>query len=354
MTKQSKQIAVLELPKKSIKETIQNKYLDLSWKDIERVFLYGQGLSDNSYRSYLESTKLFALFIGEARGNLFAVTTADLEFWYDYLVKKNDMDTARLRISGVKSFFKMVEQKVRADDINYVSPFENISEKLKEKLFASKKRDEPLPPLSGDEAKNLLAWLKADQGSLIAKQNYAIVYMLLTSGLRSSAMLSLKWDSLDRRSKPGKIFAYFQGKGAMGEFATKRELYSPAVKVTESVYRETTGLDPVGNCFLFQNSGKDLKGGKRSDPTPLKYQALYERIKRIGRHALKAGIITQSPNFTFSPHIFRRTFGTELHNNGMPLASVSRCLGHKNLSTTTKHYVSGEKSPEVYLQKMYT
>ena len=348
---ESKQLAKLELPNKSIKKAIEGRFLNLSWEDIENELFYGQGLSKVTYKSYLQSTKLFAEFIVPKKENLLSVEAGDLEYWYDHLMTKNDIDTCRLRVAGVKNFFKTIQEKARTEDINWCSPFENMTDKLKEKLFSSKNRDQPLPPLTSEEACNLVSWLKSDQGGLMAKQNYALVKMFLTCGLRSAELLSLKWSDLDRKHDPP--LAFFTGKGRVGKHVSSKELDIDALQAVEDVFRETTGKEPSGNLFLFYNIGTVTVKGQRSDPTRLKYQALYERSKRIGRHALEAGIISQRPDFTFSPHLFRRTFATELHNDGMSLASVSNQLGHKNISTTTKHYISGNESNKGYIAGKY-
>jgi hypothetical protein len=74
-----------------------------SFEDTERVFLKGAGLSPNTYRSYLEAVRQFYVF---TRGEYpLQVSTADIEAFYDDVLKRSDLNTAYLRIMGLKRFF---------------------------------------------------------------------------------------------------------------------------------------------------------------------------------------------------------------------------------------------------------
>ena len=39
-------------------------------------------------------------------------------------------------------------------------------------------------------------------------------------------------------------------------------------------------------------------------------------------------------------HSFRRTFGSKLANNGVPIQTVSKLMGHKNIGVTAKYYIN--------------
>jgi hypothetical protein len=67
------------------------------------VFLLGQGLSPNTYRSYLQAVKQFYSFT-EGKHPL-QVTSGDIEAFYDDLVQRVDRSTAYLRVKGLQKFF---------------------------------------------------------------------------------------------------------------------------------------------------------------------------------------------------------------------------------------------------------
>jgi integrase/recombinase XerD len=67
------------------------------------------------------------------------------------------------------------------------------------------------------------------------------------------------------------------------------------------------------------------KGLKSDDKLfNLTYNALYKRLKRIGK---KIGI-------DLRPHLLRHTFATVAIKKGVPLPAVQKLLGHKDIRTT--------------------
>ena len=189
-----------------------------SFEDIERVFLLGAGLSPNTYRSYLQAVKQFYHFT-EGKHPL-QVRPGDIEAFYDDLVQRVDRNTAYLRIRGLKKFFEGIRNVLPI----YTSPFEIMPEKLHEKLNRTRKGNRTKKALSIAELRALLAWLEEDR-SPRGLEDYAIVYMLATSGLRASELCSLRWQDLD--FSDGTWTARFTGKGGL---AAEQELYAPAVE----------------------------------------------------------------------------------------------------------------------------
>ena len=141
-----------------------------SFEDIERIFLKGQGLSPNTYRSYLGSVKLFYDFMEGL--NPLQGTAGDIESFYDATIKKNERKTAYIRIQGLKKFFAGIRKVITF----YTSPFEAMPEKLKKKLSKTKKGNRTKTALSKNEMKALLSFLQADN-SIQGTENYSIVYI---------------------------------------------------------------------------------------------------------------------------------------------------------------------------------
>ncbi len=73
------------------------------------------------------------------------------------------------------------------------------------------------------ELKDLLAWLSQDT-SIKGLADYAMVYNLVTSGLRASDLCQLKWADLEHYE--GAWTGNFIGKGRK---EASQELYTPAV-----------------------------------------------------------------------------------------------------------------------------
>ena len=59
--------------------------------------------------------------------------------------------------------------------------------------------------------------------------------------------------------------------------------------------------------------------------------------KLIKKYADKARINHKFPKFV-SPHVLRRTCGTMLYRDGVPLEAISIMLGHSSTKATRDHY----------------
>jgi len=161
-----------------------------SFEDVETYLLRGAGLSPNTYRSYLISVK--QLYEFTAGLNPLQITPGHIESYYDYIAKKVDRNTACLRVRGLKHFFSGVVKIVPG----YISPFEVMEEKLTKKLNRTKKGNRTKKALNKGETRDLLSWLSQDV-SIKGLANFAMVYSLVTSGLRASELCQLKWGDLE-------------------------------------------------------------------------------------------------------------------------------------------------------------
>lgn len=65
---------------------------------------------------------------------------------------------------------------------------------------------------------------------------------------------------------------------------------------------------------------------------PLKPNGLYQLCKRLARRGGVEG--------KFNPHSFRHTFSLEYMKSGGDLATLSKLLGHRDMSTTVGHYLA--------------
>jgi hypothetical protein len=102
------------------------------------AFLKGAGLSRNTCAAHLQSVCNFYAFAGGL--NPLQATVAHVESCYDSpLAGDAELNTARLRITGLKSFFS-VSSAVGI----FRSPFRDMPDRLVKKLFRTKK-----PPTKG-------------------------------------------------------------------------------------------------------------------------------------------------------------------------------------------------------------
>jgi integrase len=305
-----------------------------SFEDVERVFLMGAGLSPHTYRSYLMAVKQLYEFTGGL--NPLQITPAHIEKFYDHLVKKVDRNTAYLRIRGLKRFFAGIRNVIPF----YTSPFEIMSKNLNQKMNSTKKGNRTKKALNSNELRLLLSWLSQNR-SVKGLENYAIVFMLATSGLRGSELCQLRWKDLEFYE--GRYTASFIGKG---EKAAEQELYRPAVKACKKYFKVAFKRDPRPEDHLFWTI--PVYNGDKERPLP--YSTLWHRIHKIGETVKEQGIIKR--DLVFSPHLFRRTYATGLYKSGMGIKAIQGKTRHSNINVLMKHYIHDEELAAPYLDKM--
>jgi integrase/recombinase XerD len=305
-----------------------------SFEDIERVFLLGAGLSPNTYRSYLQAVKQFYSFT-EGKHPL-QVTPGDIEAFYDDLVKRVDRSTAYLRVKGLQKFFAGIRNVLPI----YTSPFEVMGEKLHQKLNRTKKGNRTKKALAAAEIKGLLSWLSQDS-TLMGRGNHAMIFTLVTSGLRASELCQLTWGDLDLTE--GVWTARFIGKG---DKQAEQELYTPAVEACRSYFMTVHGRAPQPSDALFWT----LPAYPGDVARPMTYHTLWNRVREVGTQAVAAGVLTRE--LQFSPHLFRRSYATLLYKSGMGLKAIQEKTRHANIEVLCKHYISDEEPATPHLASM--
>jgi len=307
-----------------------------SFEDIERVFLKGAGLSVNTYRSYLSSVRAFYEWSGGKHP--LTVVPADIESWYDSLSAHVDRSTACLRICGLKRFFVGVQKVVPV----FTSPFDAcvMSSKLSAKLSRVKKGNRTKKAMTAAELRALLAWLEGDRTAR-GLEDYAIVFTLATSGLRASELLQLRWQDLDLADATWT--ARFTGKG---DTAAEQELYPQAVEACRRYFIVVKKRNPEPADALFWT----LPALKGEISAPMKYHALWRRVRQIGERARAAGILKRE--LQFSPHLMRRTYATCLYRSGMGLRAIQLKTRHANMEVLLRHYVDDSAPASPHLEKI--
>lgn len=252
------------------------------------------------------------------------------------MVKKCDRNTASLRIKGLKKFFLSIKNIIPI----YTSPFKLMDERLVKKLNRTKKGNRTRKALSVSEVKSLLGWLRNDT-TVQGLENHAIIFTLVTSGLRTDELCQLRWKDVELVD--GKWTAVFSGKGGKD---AEQELYGPAVESCREYFRAAFKRDPQADDSLFWTLPR--YPGDRIRPLP--YHALWARVKQVGEKAKAEGVIKR--DIIFSPHLFRRSYATILYKNGMGLKAVQAKTRHANIDTLLKHYVYDDELATPYLERV--
>ncbi len=304
-----------------------------SWEDIERVFFKGNGLSKHTYRSYMASTKEFFLFTNNLHP--LKVTPAHIEMWYDDMVKRLDKKSVVLKIAGLKRFFKSVREKCPLA----VSPFEIMGTKLLKKIMKVPKGNGVVTALTSDEIAKLLDFLSKDKTKK-GMRNYALVYMLITTGFRISELLDLSWgDIVKEYDKDGneELFGVGIGKGNK-EF--RQPLDGEAINAVLDYHKKVYDEIPNEDEYLFYNftTGKNLA----TNTAWCLINAMWFKIEAIGLF---------DRTVKLHPHLFRASFCSGLVKSGMPLEEVKILSRHSDYNTLLNHYVNVDVNVKPYLDK---
>ena len=154
------------------------------------------------------------------------------------------------------------------------------------------------------EELELLKQTRVEKNESIWKRNNLMFDLLFYSGIRVNELINLKHS--DYQHNLGKNSVQILGKGNKFRYV----FISPWL---------TEYFQPNNNDYFFLTSrGKQVK-------------AEYIRAM-INQRTKKAGI-----NKLITPHTFRRSFATLLHNNGTALTTIQKLLGHSHITTTASY-----------------
>jgi len=215
-----------------------------------------------------------------------------------------------------------------------------MSQTLHAKLNTTKRGNRTKKVLLKHEPRQLLEWLSRDQ-SVQGLEDYALVLMLVTSGLRASELCQLSWKDLECFIE--KWSCTFIGKGGK---EAEQELFPPAVEACKAYFKKHFRRDPRPEDHLFYT----IPVFADDEIKPMPYHVLWYRIHKVGEKIKAEGIIKRE--LQISPHLFRRTYATSLYREGMKIRAIQEKTRHSNVETLMKHYVHDDDQATPYLIKI--
>jgi integrase len=165
-----------------------------------------------------------------------------------------------------------------------------------------------------------LDWLTPEQDELLLEIEMSageaiLIWFLRFTGLRLAEALSLRICDVDLMS----------GLVRVRQSKTARGIRSVPI-CDELRLQIRRWLDELQKRGLYDSNGPFFATRNR---TAIKPQQAEKWVRRVGE---RAGI----PNLT--PHRLRRTLGSRLYQDGLPLDRVSMVLGHADTRTTELYY----------------
>lgn len=225
-------------------------------------------------------------------GSLEGVTKEDIEFFRDTLLaQKYTPKSASRKLNAVKTFFRwLIKNGNLTEDPSKTVSHPKISPSLPKFL-------------SSMEYRALRDVVRDDH------RVYAIIELILQSGLRISEVANLKTDSLQELSL------------SIDAYATQPPRNVPLNKAAKDAVNAYLAIRPASESpYLFVS-----KNGK-----PLAVRNIRAAIDRYMRKA-------EIP--TYSVNDLRTTFIIENLKAGVDLITISQIAGHKRLSTTERYLV---------------
>jgi integrase/recombinase XerD len=159
------------------------------------MFLYDQGRSQNTVKAFLSDVRLLTKFLPLDR-TIGAITTNDLNRFFEWMEKEREVPcspkTLARRITSTKSFFRWLHQ--------YGTLVIDPAEKVLQRSAIS-----PLPQILRDDEYEA-ALLAADRHRRDKKPDarpYALLYLLLTTGIKKSECLGIHINHIDLDTPDG-------------------------------------------------------------------------------------------------------------------------------------------------------
>lgn len=271
-------------------------------------YLAESGLSQFTVKGYLGDIRQFASWLARVGvPSPLASTTQEIRRYCLQLVmtKAHPPATANRRLQAIRKFFRYSLEEGLVDE----DPSLGI------KLL-------PQPPSEGargldrSEVERLLDAVRTG-GSRLAARDYAIVQLMLQTGIRVGELTRLKLSDLALSDDRGALIV--KGRGTSQD----REIpLNNSVRKALKAYLDERCERTSGHLFL-SSKGKALSA--RS----------VQRL--VNSYAQAAGLENVS---TYS---LRQTYGQQLLRDTGDLSLVARLMGHKRLETAIKYIVPGQE-----------
>lgn len=277
-------------------------------------YLTIQDLSERTVKGYLDDLRFFQGWYEEIQSKKLdwnVITSFDLQTFRQYLVngKRQKVSAVNRRVQALKRFFNWAKE-------NGFIKNEDPTEHLR---FMRKQAPSQPHSLTKQEVHNLLR--AAGQSSHgLSKRNYAILQLMLQSGLRIGEAISLKFSDVTLQSRSG-VVKVVDGKGGKAR----------------EVPLNLTARQALANYFKqckHKNSDDPIFHSKRNGALSLR--SMQAMIHNLAKNAK----ITRVP---VSAHTLRHTFATNyLRANPNQLVELAQLLGHDSLNTTAIYTKSSQ------------
>jgi site-specific recombinase XerD len=273
-------------------------------------YLAQSGLSELTVKNYVADLKHLASWAALNGGRpLVSMTGEEIQaYQLDLLIAKaHPPATVNRRLQAIRKFFRYALERGLVDE----DPSLGI------KLLPQSRSEGPRG-LDGTEVESLLAAVRQGR-SRLASRDYAIVQIMLQTGIRVGELTRLRLTDLELSEDSGLLRV--TGEGSSGG----REIpLNSSVRKAIKAYLGGRGESRSDHLFL------SVKG------EPLSVRSV-QRL--VGSYARAGGVED------VSTYTLRQTCGQQLLRDTGDLALVARLMGHRRLETAVKYILPRQEDP---------
>lgn len=270
--------------------------------------------------TYTKNTRQFMLYLHQ-EGIDRPTRQTVLDFKRKLEADGKSAATRKAYITALRLFFSWTEQ---------AGIYPNIAEHVKGAKVSAQHQD---GYLSAQQAAHLLSTI--DRETLAGRRDYALIALLLTTGLRTIEVSRANVGDLQALGNFTAL--YFQGKGRQdkGEY---KKIEAPVEAAIRAYIAARGKIDKTSP--LFASDAHRNAGGRLTTRS----------ISRIIKGRLRAA---GYDNDRLTAHSTRHTAAMILLNNGGDVLAVKQLLGHSSISTTMI-YLEEKKQSESRSEKAIT
>lgn len=256
--------------------------------------------SPKTIETYTKAIKRFARYTAE--NGITQPQRSDIIAYRDYLRENYKPATVQGYMAAVKLFFTWTETE---------GTYPNVARHIKgAKIEEGHKKDY----LTTRQAANLLH--SVDTGDLKGKRDFAILALMLTTGLRTVSVIRANIG--DIATKGESSILYYQGKGRdeKSEYVKLSHEVEAAIREYLKARNERRAEEP-----LFASISNHNSGGRMTTRS----------LSRLAKdHLIDSGIDSER----VTAHSLRHTAATLNLKNGATIEETQQLLGHRSINTT--------------------
>ncbi len=249
--------------------------------------------------TYVKGVKVF--FQWCEKNNVSEITHATLIQYKEDLMENKKASTISMYMTALKKLYKYLETK----------GIKNIASDLK---GAKQKRNYSKDPLTLDQAKELLKSI--DRTTNEGKRNYALIHLLLTTGLRTIEIERANVEDIRNVANNSVLYVMGKGRDTKDEYVKLTYETLKAINEYLATRKIKDNKEPLFISYSDRTNGKRLKTRSIRDIIKKAYRNIGINSDKITTHSLRHTAITLS------------LIG------GTPLQEVQQMARHSNINTT--------------------